>query len=52
MAPSQPIAGVEIQAGGDEKAEAKGDKDDIEHWRKPQSKVSGKESDQFRKISA
>jgi hypothetical protein len=36
MAPSQPIAGVEIQAGGDEKAEAKGDKDDIEHWRKPQ----------------
>jgi hypothetical protein len=33
MAPSQPIAGEEIQAGDDEEAEARRDKDEIEHWR-------------------
>jgi len=31
MAPSQPIAGDEIQAGGREKTEAKAYKNDIEH---------------------
>ena len=41
MAPSQPIAGEEIQAGGREKTEAGHDKDNIEHCEAPKARGAG-----------
>jgi hypothetical protein len=40
MAASQPVAGVEVEAGAGEKAKAKHDEDDIAHRLNP-GKISG-----------
>ena len=58
MAPSQPIAGIEVETGRGEEPEAKDYKNDIAHGRnlkfeRQHEACSGRNrSDQFRKTSA